>query len=159
MGDLVCVKISQAAYESGLVACRFNLHGRLTLQKGDTPLTTLALKSKLNNIWPQLKNWNLIPLGRGFFEFNFNSLEDMRKIWAIGVVNLKPGFMHFYCWTKDFTPKAQAQTHAQIWVRLMQLPQEYWGKQTIFEIASGLGTPLQLMMQHKTGDLGSLLEC
>jgi len=68
----------------------------------------------------------------------------MRKIWAIGVVNLKPGFIRFYCWTKDFTPKAQTQTHAQIWVRLMQLPQEYWGKQTIFEIASGLGTPLTI---------------
>ena len=97
MGDSVRVKISQAAYESGLAACRFNLHGRLTLHKGDTPLTTLALKSKLNNLWPQLQNWNLIPLGKGFFEFNFNSLEDMRKIWAIGVVNLKPGFMRFYC--------------------------------------------------------------
>jgi len=29
-------------------------------------------------------------------------------------------------------------------VRLRQLPQEYWGKQTIFEIASGLGTPLTI---------------
>jgi len=144
MGNSVRVKISQAAYESGLAACRFNLYGRLTLHKGDTPLTTLALKSKLNNLWPQLQNWNLIPLGKGFFEFNFNSLDDMRKIWAIGVVNLKPGFIRFYCWTKDFTPKAQTQTHAQIWVRLMQLPQEYWGKQTIFEIASGLGTPLTI---------------
>lgn len=26
----------------------------------------------------------------------------------------------------------------------MNLPQEYWGKQTIFEIASGLGSPLTI---------------
>ena len=144
MGNSVRVKISQAAYESGLAACRFNLHGRLTLHKGDAPLTTQALKSKLNALWPQLQNWNLIPLGKGFFEFNFNSTEDMKRVWALGVVNLKPGFLRFYCWTKDFAPKAQAQTHAQIWVRFLQLPQEYWGKQTIFEIASGLGTPLTI---------------
>lgn len=52
--------------------------------------------------------------------------------------------MRFSCWTKDFIPKVQAQTHARVWVRLMQLPLEYWGKQTIFEIASGLGTPLTI---------------
>jgi len=68
----------------------------------------------------------------------------MRTIWALGAVNLRPGFLRFSCWTKDFIPKAQAQTHAQVWIRLMQLPQEYWGKQTIFEIASGLGSPLTI---------------
>ena len=141
MGDSVRVKISQAAHESGLAACRSNLNGRLTLHKGDSPLTTQALKVKLSNLWPHLNNWNLIPLGKGFFEFNCSTIEEMRQIRALGVVNLKPGFMRFSCWTKDFTPKAKAQTHAQVWVRLMQLPQEYWGKQTIFEIASGLGSP------------------
>jgi hypothetical protein len=80
MGDSVRIKISQAAYESGLAACRFNLHGRLTLHKGDSPLTTQALKSKLNNLWPQLNNWNLIPLDKGFFEFHFNSIEDLNQV-------------------------------------------------------------------------------
>jgi len=144
IGDSVRVKISHVAYEAGITACRFNLHGRLTLQKGTIPFTTLALKAKLQHLWPQLKNWNIIPLGKGFFEFNFQSLEDMKKIWSIGAVNLQPGLMRFFCWTKDFTPKAQAQTHTQIWVRLIQLPQEYWGKQTIYEITSGLGTPLTI---------------
>lgn len=68
----------------------------------------------------------------------------MRQVWALGVVNLKPGFMRFSCWTKDFIPKAQAQTQAQLWVRLMHLTQEYRGKQTIFEIVSGLGSPLTI---------------
>jgi len=144
MGPSVRVKISQAAYESGLAACKTNLHGRLTLHKGDQPLTTQALKTKLNNLWPHLRNWSLIPLGKGFFEFNFNSIEDMKLVWALGVVQLKPGFLRFYCWTKDFTPKSLAQTHAQVWVRFLQLPQEYWGRQTLFEIASGLGTPITI---------------
>lgn len=81
MGDSVHVKISQAAYESGLAACKCNLHGRLTLHKGDSPLTTQTLKAKLNNLWPQLRNWNLIPLGKGFFEFNFSTIEDMSWIF------------------------------------------------------------------------------
>lgn len=151
MGRTVRVKISKAAYESGLAACQTHLHGRLILHKGDAPITTQALKAKLNVQWPQLLNWNLIPLGKGFFEFRFNSVEDMRRIWALGTVNLKPGLLRFYCWSKDFAPQAQSQTHAQVWVRFLNLPQEYWEKHTLFEIASGLGTPLSIdeATQHR----------
>jgi len=93
-------------------------------------------------MWPDIHNWEITPLGKGFFEFHFNTIEDMQQVWAMGVVNINPGLMRFYCWSSDFVPQAQAQTHAQIWVRFLQLPQEYWRKQTLLEIASGLGTPL-----------------
>jgi len=106
MGDSVRIRILKAAYESGLAACRTHLHGRLTLHKGDSPVTTQAMKEKLNQQWPQLKNWSLIPLGKVFFEFRFNSIEEMRRIWALGTMNLKPGLLRFYCWTKDFAPQA-----------------------------------------------------
>lgn len=144
MGASVRVRISKAAYESGLAACRTHLHGRLTLHKGDVPVTTQALKARLIKQWPQLQNWNLTPLGKWFYELNFSSIKEMQRIWALGNVNLKPGFMRFYRWTKDFAPHAQTQTHAQIWVRFMNLPQEYWEKQTLFEIASGLGSPITI---------------
>jgi hypothetical protein len=78
----------------------------------------------------------------------------MKQVWASGAVNLKPGFMRFYGWTKDFIPRVQAQTHAHVWVRFMQLPQEYWGRQTIFEIASGLGTPLTIDESTQTRRFG-----
>lgn len=80
MGDTVRVKISQDEYESGIAACRCNLYGRLTLHKGDSPLTTQALKQKLCNLWPYLRNWNLTPLGKGFYEFNFSSIDDMHRV-------------------------------------------------------------------------------
>jgi len=128
MGNSVRVKISQAEYEAGLADCSCKLHGRLTLYKGDSPLTTQDLKMKLNNLWPNLRNWNLTPLGKGFFELNFNYVDDMQRIWALGVVNLKPGFLCFYRWSRDFTPQAQAQTHAQIRVRLCICPKSIGGR-------------------------------
>jgi hypothetical protein len=33
-------------------------------------------------------------------------------------------------------------THAQVWIRLLELPQEYWMDRTLREIASTVGTPL-----------------
>lgn len=86
MGKSVHVRISRAAYEAGLASCQTHLHGRLTLQKGDTPVTTQAMKLKLSKLWPHLQNWSLTPLGKGFFEFNFNSIDDMKRIWALGNV-------------------------------------------------------------------------
>jgi hypothetical protein len=68
----------------------------------------------------------------------------MRKVWALGVLHLKPGVLQFYCWSKDFNPHNQTQMNAQVWVKLMHLPQEYWRKKTLFEIASGISTPLTL---------------
>jgi len=144
MGDTVRVKITQKEYERGIADCRRNLHGKLTLNKGDPPLTTLVLKVKLSGLWPMLKNWTVTPLGKGFFEFKFNTIEDMRKVWAMRLVNLMPGLLHFYCWSKDFTPQHQTQMHAQIWICLLHLPQEYWRQKTLYEIASGIGTPLTI---------------
>lgn len=114
IGDVVCVKISWEEYESGLAACRSNLHGRLILHRGDSPLTTKSLKLKLSDLWPSLKYWRVIPLGNRFFVFKFQSVEDMCKILALGAVNLRLGISRFYYWTKDFTPQHQVLTHPQV---------------------------------------------
>lgn len=36
----------------------------------------------------------------------------------------------------------QRNTHAQVWIQLLELPHEYWMDRTIQEIASVVGTPL-----------------
>jgi len=142
VGDTVCVKITQPVYEKEQDACQRLLHGRVTMQKSDAPLTSKALKSKLMTLWPNINNWSVAPLGKGCFEFQIYSIEDMRKIWSQGVVNLKPWILRLFRWSKDFNSFHQVQTHAQVWVRLMHLPREYWQYQTFIEIASGLGSPL-----------------
>ena len=113
----------------------------MTLQQSNTPLTTQTLKIKLQNLWPCLGDWSVLPLGKGCFEFNFQSVDDMRMVLAQGVINLKPCIIRFSCRSSDLNTQSQLQTHAQIWVRLMQLPQEYWREKTLFEIAYGVGTP------------------
>lgn len=36
------------------------------------------------------------------------------------------------------------QTHAQCWIRIHGLPQEYWRSKILFEIAGGIGVPISL---------------
>ena len=129
-------------YEKGMSVCKSNLCGRLVLNKGDKPYNTKDIKTKLYNQrktrWP----WSMMSLGRGYYEFTFASVNDLRMVWAMGTVNLKPGVLRLFEWTKDFNMHKQCNSHPQVWIRLLELPHEYWMDRTLREIASVVGTPL-----------------
>lgn len=83
-------------------------------------------------------------LNQGFFEFSFSSQENLRSVWAVGTWNLNPGLLCLSQWTADFNPRNQKQTHTQCWIRIYDLPQEYWRPRILFEIAASVGTPISI---------------
>jgi len=101
------------------------MHGRLFLNKGDKPYTAKEITAKLSNQWKTKCPWHLISLGRGFFEFSFTSDDDMPTSLAMGTVNLKPGMFRLSHLSKDFNKYSQQLTHAEVWIQLLDLPQEY----------------------------------
>lgn len=78
----------------------------------------------------------MLSLGRGYYKFFFTSEIDLRSVWASDTVNLKPGVLRLFEWAKDFNAQTQRNTHANVWIRLMEIPQEYWMERTLREIAS-----------------------
>jgi hypothetical protein len=116
----------------------------LILSKGDTPLKLEVLWEKLNNLWKPLSQWAIVSLGRGFYEFVFSSAEDVQQVRAMHSWSLKPGFLKLFAWTPDFNANNHKQTTMQCWVRLLELPQEYWSHNILFAIASCLETPIIL---------------
>lgn len=96
----------------------------------------------------------MIPLGKGYFEFSFSSAEDLHSVWTIGTWNLNPGLLRLSQWVADFNPKSQRQTHMQCWLRIHDLPQEYWRPRILFEIATGVGTPISLDEPTRARSLG-----
>ncbi|MCH84492.1 NBS resistance protein [Trifolium medium] len=153
-GDSICVKITQKEYYKGVEDCMNHLHGRLIMPKSERSLTAKELSVKLGSIWKNLSPWKLAPLGKGFFEFRFSKAEDKRKVWSLGTFNLMPGLLRLSKWESDFNPRTQRQTHVQSWVRISNLPQEYWRPRTLFEIAGGVGTPLMLDAATKKRSFG-----
>jgi len=83
-GDMVAFWVEEEDYLVGLEDYNNHLHGRIILSKGDQPLTHLDLTKKLQLIWKALGPWKVIPLGKGFYEFEFSSLEDMRWVLRVG---------------------------------------------------------------------------
>jgi hypothetical protein len=141
-GDKLAIPIPDDEYLAGVEACKHNLHGRIVWPKGSTPLTVVALKNKLTPMWNDLSRWGITSLGKGFYEFSFSSLEDVRRVRSVASWNLNPGFLKLFAWTSDFNPNLQRNTSAQVWVSIYGLSQEYWRPKILFAIASGIGTPI-----------------
>jgi len=49
--------------------------------------------------------------------------------------------LRLFEWMKEFNIHTQRQTHTHVWIRLWELPQEYWMERTLYEIARDVGTP------------------
>ncbi|MCI37996.1 F-box family protein, partial [Trifolium medium] len=112
-GEDVAIPIPEDEYLAGIDACKHNLHGRIILPKGATPLTVESLRAKLATLWKSIGRWGIMSLGKGFFEFTFTSLEDLRRVRSVGSWNLAPGLLKLFAWTSDFNPSFQQQTTAQ----------------------------------------------
>jgi hypothetical protein len=153
-GERLSIKIPEESYQAGVERCKNNLHGRLMMAKGDKPLQLNELREKLIKAWAPIEKWQITPLGKGYYEFYFQSREDLNRVWSTGTWNLKPGLLRLSAWTNDFKPEELKITHAQVWVRVYGLPQEYWMPTTLFAIASGLGTPLSLDTATKQRTFG-----
>jgi len=124
-GDSLAIRIGQDEYVKGLAECQFALRGRLTLSKGDKPYTARDLASKVGKVWKMVHQWKMVPLGKGYYAFLFEHLDDLSRIWTGGTVSLQPGLLRLSQWTKDFNHNSQTQTHASLWIRFVGLPQEY----------------------------------
>jgi len=74
---MVAVQIDEEDYLVGLADCKTHLHGQIILSKGDKPLTHLDLTKKLEPVWKTFGLWKAIPIGKGFYKFEFASLEHM----------------------------------------------------------------------------------
>jgi hypothetical protein len=136
------VEIPEEEYLAGMDACKHNLHGRIVWPKGATPLTVNDVKKKLSLIWKDLDRWGIASLGKGYYEFYFSSLEDVRRVRSVVSWNLNPGFLKLFAWSGDFNPNLQRNTSAQVWVRIYGLSQEYWRPKILFAIVSSIGTPI-----------------
>jgi hypothetical protein len=83
-------------------------------------------------------------LGKGYYEFVFTTLEDVRRIRSIASWNLNLGLLKLFAWSKDFNPMVQQNNSAQVWVRFYGVSQEYWRLNILFAIACSIGTPICL---------------
>jgi len=57
--------------------------------------------------------------------------------------------LRFSKWTKDFNIYSTRQTQSQVWIKLLEQPQEYWRDHTLLEIVGEIITPLLIKFAKK----------
>ncbi|AES98383.1 hypothetical protein MTR_5g067840 [Medicago truncatula] len=96
-GDYLSIKITDEVYAKGLEKCKHHMHDRLFLNKGDKPYTA----KEITDIIEAMEN-------KGTMATDFSWLRLLR----------------LSRWAKDFNKYSQRLTHAQVWIQLLDLPQE-----------------------------------
>ncbi|KAL8505935.1 hypothetical protein ACS0TY_016966 [Phlomoides rotata] len=132
------------------VAVDENLHKqgvlelRVTHAHGDKPLVQADLIKKLTAIWGIRTPWSLIPIGVGYYIFQFSCGDDRERIFAKRTWQIKPGLLRLQL----------SSSIAQAWIRISKLPLEYWNTNILTALASAIGIVIKLDERTASRSMG-----
>ena len=90
------------------------------------PLGYQALQTRLAGIWRPTGTTHLIDLGYGFFIMRFDVLKDYQHALMDGPWFVGDHYLHVQAWEADFHPQTAKISTTAVWIRLEQLPIEYY---------------------------------
>lgn len=143
-GEFLSVKVDDALVKYGISELTHSLIGKLSLSQGDSPYSLDALHSKLSQIWGIMGEWQLVSLGRGYYNIRFSNLADRDRVLDRRSWSLKPGMIRLQRWVRGFNPYKVNSTLAQVWVRIYEIPMEYFQPKIVHALASDLGTVIKM---------------
>ncbi|KAL8528799.1 hypothetical protein ACS0TY_006311 [Phlomoides rotata] len=103
-GLYLTVANDEGLHKKGVLELRDSLIGRIIHARGDKPLSQEELIKKLGAIWGIRTPWTLIPIGEGYYNFQFSCGDDMERIFVKRTWQIKSGFLRLQRWVQDFNP-------------------------------------------------------
>ncbi|KAL8485233.1 hypothetical protein ACS0TY_027509 [Phlomoides rotata] len=146
-GLYLTVAVDENLQKQGVLELRDSLIGRVTHARGDKPLVQADLIKKLTAIWGIRTTWSLIPIGVGCG-------DDRERIFAKRTWQIKPGLLRLQRWVQDFNPYKVSSSIAQVWIRILELPLEYWNTNILTALASAIGTVIKLDERTASRSMG-----
>ncbi|XP_058732785.1 uncharacterized protein LOC131604357 [Vicia villosa] len=103
----------------------------------------------MNNVKQfMMKNWNTVQLpdllyhDDGYFLMKFKSSKEKEEILMNGPYMIKNMPMILRDWKPNFSMKKDMLRTIPLWMKLPQLPLEYWGANSLKKIGSAIGRPV-----------------
>ena len=90
------------------------------------PLGYRALQTRLAGIWRPTGMMHLIDIGYGSFIMRFDDIKDYHHALMDGPWFVGDQYLHVQAWEADFHPHIAKITKTAVWIRLEQLPVEYY---------------------------------
>lgn len=99
-----------------------------------------VLSRKLREMWKPVGSLYVLDIPRQFFMVRFGEEDDYLKAitWAFG------SYLMVQAWSLEFDPMRDEIVTTPVWVRLSNLPVNFYHKSILMGIAKGLGKPLRV---------------
>ncbi|GAV92640.1 DUF4283 domain-containing protein, partial [Cephalotus follicularis] len=103
-----------------------------------------SLQTVLNKKWSEAGKFSIHTAENGIFVFKCESLEVRNWILDNGPWDVWGVHMALRLWERDMPPICSGFTKIPVWVKLLNIPMEYWTPLGLSHLASVLGTPLHM---------------
>lgn len=102
------------------------------------------LKRKLHELWQPNEELNIIDLGKDFFLIDFTLSENYFKAIHGGSWFIGGHFLAIRQWEAAFTPSTNTFSYTSLWIRLPELPFEFYDQQILCRIGNTIDQLLRM---------------
>lgn len=103
-----------------------------------------VLKRKITELWKPSEDPSLIDLGEGYYTVKFNKEENMATTLQKGPWFIFGTFLSVQRWVPNFVSSRAKQTLTAIWVRLPELPTEFYDAMILTKVGNTIGRLLKV---------------
>ena len=102
------------------------------------------LHAKLMGLWKPAGRIDMVDLGRDFFLLRFSLMEDIELVLKKGPWFIGEHFLSIPKWKANFKPFEAQVPSIAVWVRLYELPIEYYEAKVLQQVGRALGSVLRV---------------
>lgn len=103
-----------------------------------------ALNRRLRDLWKPMGEMQIMDLPRKFFMIRFAAEEEYINALTGGPWRIFGSYLLTQAWTPEFDPLRDEISTTPVWVRLSNLPVNFYHRSILIGIARGLGHPLKV---------------
>ncbi|XP_019265915.1 PREDICTED: uncharacterized protein LOC109243437 [Nicotiana attenuata] len=107
-------------------------------------------KKKIQDLWKINENFPLINFGENYYTIKLAKEESMTKILHNGPWFINGFFLSVQKWVPNFVAKEAHQSYTAVWVRLPQLPTEFYDGIILTRIGNCIGKLLKVDARTST---------
>nr|POE60561.1 uncharacterized protein CFP56_66079 [Quercus suber] len=112
------------------------------------------LHNRLLSLWKPAGRLDCVDLGHEFFLTRFSLKDDYESILKKGPWFIGGNFLSIRPWEPDFHPASANVASVAVWIRLNELPIEYYNPEALLQIGKSIGNVLRIDSNTATESRG-----
>lgn len=107
-------------------------------------ITHQYLRTKLQQLWKIMDQVPLIDLRTDYYILKFRNVEQINLVLNKGPWFINGRYLFIQKWVPNFIPKKDILSTSAIWIRLPQLPTEYYDSLLLHQVGNSIGQLLKI---------------